>query len=79
MFLLVLGAGVSLGWVTYEARKQGNAVAALEKLGCRIDYSDAKSPTTLLEHLRRLAVEEQWRDVICVVADESRLTDIEMA
>src|SRR6185369_6406318 len=59
LLLLVLVVAVSLGWTLYKVRQHGIAVAALEKMGCGIEYleADSESPT-VLERLRTLLGED---------------------
>lgn len=60
LLLFVLLAGVALAWGIYEARKQGIAVRALEKVGCEVDCGPRRlnQPMTPIEQLRHLIGEE---------------------
>src|SRR5438132_1461123 len=64
LFLLTLVLAAFLAWMTYKARQQGIAVAALKEMGCNIayDYADDRSPT-VLERLRKLLGEEEPRSI----------------
>jgi len=71
--LLVLVLAVSLGWMIHEVRKQRTAVAALEKMGCSVQYS-RKTPTTVLQRMRKLLGEDE-RSVRWVIGQKSQITD----
>ena len=75
-FLVVLVIAVSLGWMIHGARQQGIAVAALKEIGCTVSYynNTDRSPT-VLEWLRKLLGEDEYRDVDWVVGSRSQITD----
>jgi hypothetical protein len=80
LFLLLVGTAVSLGWMINKARQQGIAVAALKKLGCSVgcDMGDERPPT-ILERLRKLLGEDEFRNVTMVNGYKSQMTDAGMA
>jgi hypothetical protein len=79
MLLLVVVIGAALSWTMHKVRQQAKAVAALEGMGCTIDYDDSGNPPSVLESLRKLLTENEPRNVAGVYAGESMLTDSEMA
>jgi hypothetical protein len=76
MLLIVVVIGVALGWTLHEVRRQGQAVMALEELGCRVTYADG--PPTLLEKLRSLCGEMYPRNVIAMTGYWPPATDAAM-
>ncbi len=74
LLLLVFATGAALGWTLYKVRQQGNAVAALEKIGCTVYYAD-DAATTILETLRRLLGEKRPRNVVVVCDRNYEMSD----
>src|ERR1051325_2441314 len=63
LLLLVLLIAVSLGWTIHKARQQGIAVAALKEMGCEVEYDEATRSPTILERLRKLLGDDEFRSV----------------
>jgi len=75
-FLLVLVIAVSLGWAIHKVREQGVAVAALRKMGCTVGlYADPNTSPTILERLRKLLGEHDFRSITLVSGGRSQITD----
>src|SRR5947207_3854610 len=80
LFLLMLVIAVSLAWTIYQVRQQGIAVAALKEMGCSFEYRNADSASpTVLESLRKLLGEDEWRSLTKVWGGMSPITDAGMA
>ena len=75
--LLVAALGVSLGATLHQVRKQGRAVAALEKLGCNIGYAE-QGLGTFEQQLRKVFGEREWRNVVAVGVENVRFNDADM-
>jgi hypothetical protein len=73
MLLLILVVAAALGWLIREARKQAIAVAALEEMGCSVEYGYAGSPS-MIERLRKWLGDSESRNVIGVSIHETTLT-----
>src|SRR5258708_109501 len=80
LLLLMLIISVALGWTIRLARQQSIAVAALEALGCKIEYVDYDSDDTptFLERVRKLLGDDKWSNVVVVDGDDSQLNDKSM-
>ena len=74
--MLLIGGG--LGWVLHIVRQQGIAVAALEKMGCQVDYA-FEEQLTALGQLREILTDDDPRSVFAVTGSGSRVTDEGMA
>ncbi len=79
--LLVVVIAAAIGWPVHKARQQRVAVAALERLGCRVDYDliGLKTRLTGIERLRKLLGEANFTDVIAVAADGAKISDADLA
>lgn len=78
ILLLTLAIAVVVGWTIHEARRQGIAVSALEKLGCLVEYDWSERPPTVLERIRSLLREGQTKNVAKVSGDGVPLADADV-
>ena len=83
LLVLILVVAIALAWAIRKAREQGNAVAALEKVGCQIEYDWIESEyrgrsLTMLERLRMLLGDDKPMSVTEVKAHMSKITDADL-
>ena len=77
LLLLMAVAAVPLSWTANRTRQQREDLAALEKLGCTVEYRPAFGPPSVLEQIRKLLGLENPRAVTCITADANgNLTEI---
>jgi hypothetical protein len=77
LLLLMAVAAAPLSWTANRTRQQREALAALEKLGCTVEYRPAFGPPSVLERLKMLLGLENPRAVTCITADANgNLTEI---
>ncbi len=79
MLVLVLVLAVALAWTMHKVRQQGDAVMALKKVRCIIQYDDSNEPPTVIERLRKLRGEGESRDVIQVTPTDHNFNDADLA
>jgi len=70
---------VSLAWMIHKARQQGIAVAALKEMGCSVFCDDPQRSPTVVERLRKLLGEDEFRSVTRIIGTSSQITDAGLA
>ena len=75
LMLLMALIAVLFGWAIHKAREQGIAVAALKEMGCVVQYNDGQRSPTVLEWLRKLLGEGEFRSVTDLYGERSQITD----
>src|SRR5262245_1166717 len=80
LLLTMAVVAVALAWAIHKAREQAISVAALQRMGCRVDHDDinAPAPLTPLEWLRGLLGDEALSGSV-VIAEDSQMTDAGLA
>jgi hypothetical protein len=89
VFLLITLCSIWLGWISYHARKQRDAVAGLERKGVTVMFSYQKSPDGSFSYLasvpgpawlRRIIGDDYFRTAVSVTAtaEKGPITDAGM-